>query len=202
MYAHVCYIWNHWYQPLKGAWYIVWHISLDLYGCYIPNITQMDKILHGHTETSDWLIWQSGQLSIWNWAVVPWSSLSVYSNFGYINNGRNFVCGMYISILPHKWTLNDLGYAIFVTFKEHSCCCQIFCSSMINTCYSVSIFDSCTVLWGVYVDYSMSAVGHIYAVWQAYLFRGICQKCEMYVCKYIFIWGIYTNIAILYVHMK
>ena len=38
----------------------------------------------------------------------------------------------------------------------------------------------CAVIWGLYVDYSISAVGHVHTVWQTYLFRGICQWYEMY----------------------
>ena len=37
------------------------------------------------------------------------------------------------------------------------------------------------VMWGLYVDYIHSDVGHIYAMWQAYFFRGMYQYYEMYV---------------------
>ena len=33
----------------------------------------------------------------------------------------------------------------------------------------------CVVMWGLYEDCSSSAVGHIYLMWHAYLFRAICQ---------------------------
>ena len=33
----------------------------------------------------------------------------------------------------------------------------------------------CIVMLGLYIDYSGNAVGHIYAMWLAYLFRGISQ---------------------------
>ena len=30
----------------------------------------------------------------------------------------------------------------------------------------------CVVMWGLYVHYTSSAVGHICSMWQAHLFRG------------------------------
>ena len=39
----------------------------------------------------------------------------------------------------------------------------------------VVILLICTVIWSPYVDYSTSAVGHAYAVWQAYLVWGIYE---------------------------
>ena len=47
----------------------------------------------------------------------------------------------------------------------------------------------------LHVDYSISAVGHTYVMWQAYLFRDICKSCEVYIyqCFSKFMWGIYTD---------
>ena len=37
------------------------------------------------------------------------------------------------------------------------------------------------VMWGPHVDYITSAVGHMCLMWQADMFRGICQCCK---CMY------------------
>ena len=103
-----------------------------------------------------------------------------------------------------------LAYGIYVVFGGHICCWCIFCSSMVNKCcIFVDFWSMCIVMWGLYVDYSRSAVGHICAMWWTYLFRGLCQQCEMYVyqCSWShycieFIWDIYTNIVAWYLHMK
>ena len=47
-------------------------------------------------------------------------------------------------------------------------------------------------------------------MWQAYLFRGICQHYGMYVCQFPghivnyseFVLSIYTDTVVLFVHMK
>ena len=53
------------------------------------------------------LILSSGQISICNWAVVSWSLcviivivVIVHGSSGYIIKGNNFLCGLFIGILP------------------------------------------------------------------------------------------------------
>ena len=41
-------------------------------------------------------------------------------------------------------------------------------------------------MWGLYVDYSSSAGEHISVMWEASLFRGICQ---LYACMYSSVFG-------------
>ena len=40
-------------------------------------------------------------------------------------------------------------------------------------------------MFGPCVDYSSSEVGHVYALWQPYLFKGIWQYGELQFAKYI-----------------
>ena len=72
------------------------------------------------------------------------------------------------------------AYAILVAFEGYICWWHIFCKSMVNECSSLFVMDVCSNA-GLYVDYRRSAVGHKCAVWQAFLFRGLWQYCEMYV---------------------
>ena len=39
----------------------------------------------------------------------------------------------------------------------------------------------CVAMLGLYAAYSRHAVGYTCTIWQAYLFRDICQYCEMYI---------------------
>ena len=61
---------------------------------------------------------------------------------------------------------------------------------------------------GLYVDYSRIVESHMCAVWLVYLFRGICQECEMYVYQcfgliiHDCIGDIHTEIPEFYLHMK
>ena len=43
---------------------------------------------------------------------------------------------------------------------------------IVISCFFVLVF---AVMVGLYVDYRISASGHLCAMWQAYLFRSICQ---------------------------
>ena len=70
---------------------------------------------------------------------------------------------------------------------------------------------SCRVFFHLYVQsiWPVVVVGHTCAMWQPYLFRGICQWCKMYnsapghtVDCSDFKWGIYTDIARSYGHIK
>ena len=49
-----------------------------------------------------------------------------------------------------------------------------------QVCMSAFLFIY-AIIWGVYIDYSGSAVGHNFTMWQPYLLKDICQYCEMYV---------------------
>ena len=68
-----------------------------------------------------------------------------------------------------------LASAIYMTFERHICYWYIFCSSLVKQCCRLVLFDLCVQYCGIYVDYSRSTVGHIFAMWQTYLFRGIFQ---------------------------
>ena len=65
-------------------------------------------------------------------------------------------------------------------------------------------------MWGLYVDYNRSAVGHIYAMCQAYLFRAYASNVKVmyttapgHIVDCIkFIWGTYTDIVAAYEYMK
>ena len=44
---------------------------------------------------------------------------------------------------------------------------------MVNKSSSFIFLLVCAVMWSFYEDYNSSAVGHMYAMWIAYLFRAI-----------------------------
>ena len=75
-------------------------------------------------------------------------------------------------IYSHSCLISDcevIGICgIYVTFEGHICCWQMYAYNMINKvavhCFVLPI---CAVLWGLHVDYVMSAVGHTCVVWQA-----------------------------------
>ena len=67
----------------------------------------------------------------------------VYSNSGYIIDETNFICSMYMGILPHKCMSSNMACSIFLVFEGHLCCWHIFCSSMVNKSYGLLIFNSC-----------------------------------------------------------
>ena len=52
---------------------------------------------------------------------------------------------------------------------------------LIKSCSLLFCFTFMCVMLGLYVDYSSSAVEQKCTVWHAYLLRGICQLCKMYV---------------------
>ena len=96
------------------------------------------------TLTSFLLIWPSGQISICNWAVMS-SSLalvSMYSAPGHMVNANEFIYGTHFGILPpidgHQVILAS---GLYMAFEGHIFCCHIFCSSMVNKCSRLLIFD-------------------------------------------------------------
>ena len=64
------------------------------------------------------------------------------------------------------------------------------------------VFNLCIVMWGLYVDYIISALGHKSVMWQTYLFRGICQYCEMYACQccWLHYWLLWVHMMPTYWH--
>ena len=54
----------------------------------------------------------------------------------------------------------------------------IFCSSMVNKCCSLLILIDMCINVGAYIDYIRSAVGHICAMWQAYLLEAYASNIK------------------------
>ena len=63
-----------------------------------------------------------------------------------------------------------------IAFEWLICCWYVYCYIMLNKNCSLVLFLTlmCSRV-GLHVDYSIGAVGHTYAMWQACLFRDICQ---------------------------
>ena len=62
---------------------------------------------------------------------------------------------------------------VYVALEGYICCWHIYGNNMVIK--SCSFLTLCAALWDLHVDYSISAMVHKCAMWQAYLFRGICQ---------------------------
>ena len=115
-----------------------------------------------------------------------------------------------LAYYPHWCVSSNFGIWHICGIWGHICCWHIFCSSVVNKCCSLLIFVLiCTVIWGLYVDYSRSAVGHMCDVvsifsW-AYASNIECMYTSApghFISCSEFIWGIYTYIVVCYLHMK
>ena len=138
--------------------------------------------------------------------------LPVYSSSEHIVDAIYFhiwhICWHTSSIDAHALIL---ACGVYMTFEEHICCQHIYGSSMVNSCCILLFILICAIMLDQYVGYSSSALWHICAILQAYLFRGICQ-IMWNVCIPVFfgnivdcsefIWGIYTKIFVSYMHMN
>ena len=55
---------------------------------------------------------------------------------------------------------------MYVTFKRNICHCHIYGNGMVNKSYNLLFLTCICSNGGLCVDYSSSAVGHMYAMWQ------------------------------------
>ena len=76
----------------------------------------------------------------------------------------------------HRCTFSNLEMR-HVAFEGNICCWHIFCNSLVNNSCSLLNFGKiCALMWGLYVDYSSSGVGDIFAMWQAYYVLSIGES--------------------------
>ena len=94
------------------------------------------------------------------------------------------VKGIYISVSRHIVSCTEFIWGIYadvaashlhelfsyVTFQGCACCEHMYGNSMVKR--SCNFF---TYMCHLYVDYSSSVVGHVCAMWESQLFRGIFQ---------------------------
>ena len=93
-------------------------------------------------------------------------------------------------------------YRKSMAFEGHACYWQIHGSSvLIIRCgcffFGFSFCLVCAESWSPHLDYSISAVGHTYAMWLAYSVRGIYKYCEIYVYQYF-----WSNYWLQGIHMR
>ena len=70
---------------------------------------------------------------------------------------------------------------IDMAFEEHISYWHIYGYSMVNEKWSILLFWLVyAVMWGLHIEYIIRSGGHTFMIWQAHLFRGICQLCVMY----------------------
>ena len=95
------------------------------------------------------------------------------SGCGHIVHCTEFICFRYTDTVVSYLHMMLLAY---VEFEGHICSLHIYACSMIYAvivhCFVLFV---CAVLSGLHVDYITSAVGHMCLMWQAYMFRVICQ---------------------------
>ena len=98
----------------------------------------------------------------------PVFSSSVYSISGHIVDSSKLILG--------KYNL----YHIYGNYMVNKCCSLI-----------------CIEMWGLCIDCCSSAVAHVCAMWQKYLFSNICQICVQWSLSniYIYIYIIYIYIC-------
>ena len=106
-----------------------------------------------------WLIWPYGQLTVCNYHLC--TVILVTSFMG----ATSYVAGI-LAYFPPKCISSILG------IWGHIFCWHILCNGMVNKCCSfLFLTDVCSDV-GLYADYRQSAVGHISALSQSYLFGG------------------------------
>ena len=92
---------------------------------------------------------------------------------GYIIDCSDFNWCIYTSSLVSAYEVTGIC-GISMTFERHIYFWLIYDYSMANKSCRFFLLV-CAVIWGLHLDYTNRAVGHTCVMWQAYLFRGICQ---------------------------
>ena len=104
-------------------------------------------------------------MCVWNWnqnSRVQTYRYVINSLHLYVTSYYMFVCTVSLLVLTICLILSMhlLKYIYII------CIFGEICTNLMGPTLVI-----CTVMWGLYVDYSSSDMGHIHTVWQAYLFR-------------------------------
>ena len=164
-----------------------------------------------NTMPTFWLIWLSGNsayaIRLWNhcyywWWCCHWQQHCCHHHLCTVILAtllkRKTLYLTYIwAYFCHWCSLSNLGIWHICGIWEVYCWWHIYGSSLLNlTCILLFCIHLCSNV-GSHVDYSISTVWHTSAMWQVYLFSGICQYVK----------DMYTSILVTFgwlqwVHMR